>query len=442
MLILGEIEKKWQGKGYIFGKYGFLSILIITGTIFRFCYPFFSQPLDHFYSDPGRHYTNATSEFNQTINSWLDTPLPQVILRTALAIFSNTRPGTSTYLGLLCAITPWCWYLWGRQLFNSRKRALVFLAAITWLPSWIGIFGYFMDETLLLPALGITLWLSWKASKENTAMSFLLAILGWAFTLSIKLNSLLELIIVVPWLLFNFIKHNGRSLRSYGIAAAGVFILTATYLVYPWWVYQGLGSTWIYPAGMGVMTRAFYLSGAYSVSAQFILHGRTIAHMGPYECDSMQLKSFEPFSDWRTWRKGYYPLIVNCDKKLVFTPDMPHLSLPKRLLLITEGAVYFFFSRSWPDLREDDIIHIAQVEMRWIWSLLTIAVIGLAWQKKRFKDMVVVLCLGTALLYILCDGTTMTGRYRKPWEGIAIAAFVYLFNAPAKKRSDLINETT
>jgi len=44
-------------------------------------------------------------------------------------------------------------------------------------------------------------------------------------------------------------------------------------------------------------------------------------------------------------------------------------------------------------------------------------------------------CLGCALLYIFCESTTMTGRYRKPWEGIAIAAFIYLFNAPKAKAS-------
>ncbi len=413
----------------LFGPFGLFTILILVGTTFRFLYPFFSHPLDHLYSDPLRHYLNATSLFNTYIYSWLDPPLPQLWSRAMLSLFTNTRLGIATYFGSLSAITPWCWYLWGRKLFDSKEKAIVFLTAIIWLPSWLGIFGYFMDETLLLPVLGIALWLSWEAKEKNTAFSLLIAIIAWAIAIGIKMSALFELAIVLPWLFFYFLKKNDYKLRSYIVIATSLLILAAVYLAYPLWVYQGLGSTWLYPPGMGAMTKAFYLSGAAGHSTAFMKHGRPFTATCEFGSNTLLTKSLEPFSDWQTWRKGVYHLILNCDNKVVLMPPMPHLSFEKRLLYIFEGTVHFFFSRSWPEERGDDLIHIAQVETRWIWSILTLSIIVMAWQKNRFRDFIVVLCLGTIFLYAINDSAPVEGRYRKPWEGIAIAAFIYLFNA-------------
>lgn len=200
------MQKFCLNKVSLYGKFGVLSFLIVAGTIFRFCYPFICNPLDHLISDPDRHYRNATSMFDQFIYSWLDPPFPQLFLRVMLIIFTNTRFGVPFYFGLLNAVLPWCWYLWGKELFASEKKALIYLTVLVWLPSWIGIYGYFMDETLLLPALGLALWLSWKARKKNTAKYLLLAVLAWAITLSIKLSAIFELVIVLPWLLANFLS--------------------------------------------------------------------------------------------------------------------------------------------------------------------------------------------------------------------------------------------
>ncbi len=59
--------------------------LIILGLIFRFCYPFFSHPLDHIYSDPARHYSDShpINFGGQTLESAIDPPLPQLVLMAA-----------------------------------------------------------------------------------------------------------------------------------------------------------------------------------------------------------------------------------------------------------------------------------------------------------------------------------------------------------------------
>src|SRR6185437_4483537 len=125
-----------------------------------------------------------------------------------------------------------------------------------------------------------------------------------------------------------------------------------------------------------------------------------------------------------------YQLI--CDQPITLSAPYQHLPWRENLRNATEETLHLFFSQSWPDCRDDDPIQVTQCQMRWIWSLITIAVIVLAARKRQWKNMLVVLTLGTLLLYIISNSAIVEGRYRKPWEGIAIAALVYLCAAPRK----------
>src|SRR5579872_3033577 len=146
-----------------------LYVIIYLGLILRFCYPFFSNPTSNLtYSDPHRHYVNCF-HFGHSIESIVDPPLPQLILIAALKSFGTNQLGIATYFGLLCAATPWFWYRWGREIFSTKIQALVFVTLIIYLPSWIGIYAFFQDETLLLPFMGASLWLSWRANRNKKA---------------------------------------------------------------------------------------------------------------------------------------------------------------------------------------------------------------------------------------------------------------------------------
>lgn len=410
-----------------------LYALIALGLIFRFFYPFFSHPYDHLYSDPDRHYTNIIeANFAKSIYSVLDSPLPQFWLRFIFLIFGDTAIGLATYLGLLCAVTPWFWYRWGREIFRQKNTALIFFAALVFLPSWTGIYTYVMDETLVIPALGAALWLSWRAKRKQTINSLLVASLAWAIAICIKQNVVFELLIVVPWLFIAYLKQWGISRKSLlAVCASGVIIVGA-YLTYPLWVYQGLGCAWLFSPAMGCMTRGYFLSGALTHSATFLSQGQLIWQTGDFGSNAMITESLAPFWHWKTWRTGKFNLVIDMDRKFYLSTPVPKPSWKKRLRLMAESALYFFFSRSWPDDRDDDPVQRLQVHLRWLWSFLSLCVLVLGWLKNRLKDMPVVLCLGTALLYIICDCSTIEGRYRKPWEGLAVAAFIYLITEPKR----------
>jgi len=410
-----------------------LYLAIILALIFRFFYGFIMHPFDHLYSDPDRHYTNVNDEnFGKSIYSILDSPLPQFWLKAVFFVLGNTTVGASVYLGLLSVVMPWFWYRWGRELFKKKDTALILCAAIAWLPSWIGIYSFFMDETLSIIALGASLWLSWRAKRKQTLGSLVIAAIAWSIAMCIKQIVMFELIIIMPWLLISYLKHHGRNLKSYAAVFAASSIIICAYLTYPLWVYIGLGSTWLLSPAMGCMTRAYYLSGALSQSATFLTHGTLIWQTGHFGSNAMCTESLSPFWNWKTWRVGSYNLVINLDRPVYLAMPTPHPPWPKRLLLFAESILYFFFSRSWPDDRSDDWVQIIQINLRWLWSILPLSILIIGMRKKLLKEMPVVLCLGTALLYVTCDCSTLEGRYRKPWEGTAIAAFIYVLTEPKK----------
>jgi hypothetical protein len=416
----------------------FLYILIFFGLIMRFFYPFFSNPYDHLYSDPYRHYDAIQGEnFGHTLFSILDPPLPQLLLKAAFTIFGNTILGGAAYYGLLCAIMPWCWYRWGRLIFPSKTTALLFMAIITYLPSWIGIYSLFMDEPVLLPLLGTALWLSWRAKNKATAGALILATIFWALTMCVKLNSVFELIIVMPWLIYFYIQKNGRGIKTICTSLAAVCILAIAYLSYPAWVYHGLGFTWLFPPGTGALNRGWYNSDGVSYTTQIFYKGKLVETIGTFGSNGTCSEPFAPFSKWSTWRSGVYNYQIICNQPISLT--LPYQKLPwqNNLRNATEETLHLFFSQSWPDCRDDDPFQLAQSYMRWLWAFLTLGIIILTIRKRQQKNILVILCLGTLLLYIISNCSMIDGRYRKPWEGIAIAAFIYLCAMPRIKKLEI-----
>ncbi len=403
-----------------------LYVIIYLGLILRFCYPFFCNPLQHLWSDPARHYYNGDfSSFGKTIESIFDPPLPQLLLMLARAIFPSTPMGMATYSGLLCALAPWPWYRWAREVFATKTQALFFIAILIFLPSWIGIYGFFMDEAYLLPALGAALWLSWRAKRKKTAAALLIASCAWALTIALKLSAIIEAVIVIPWLLIYFLKNNRQSLKTYTVAIASVMLVVFSCFGQALWNFRGLGTCCLFPPLFNPNNRAAYLSGTKQWSETFISHGKIIWRTGFYCPNSLLLESLDPFSHWITWRKGELETIIDCDHKFMLAIPVPHISWRERLKLFSESAIYFFFNYSWPDDLSEDLIQAAQVQMRWIWSLLTLSVCILAVKNKKWQKMPVILCLACASLYLISDSVVIEGRYRKPWEPIAIAAFLF-----------------
>jgi hypothetical protein len=404
-----------------------LCLLIILGLIFRFFYPFFSNPLEHIYSDAARHYYNSfSSNFGHKLESFIDPVLPQLELMAVYSVFGNSVLGLAAYFGLLSTIMPWFWYRWAREVFPTKLQALTFMALIVFLPSWIGIYSFTQDETLLLPMLGASLWLSWRAKRKQTAPSIMLASLFWALTICVKMNTLFEAIIIITWLMGSYLYQNQPALKKALVVFGSLLLIACAYFSQAVWSYYGLGVACLFPPAFGANNKAGYLSGALEESETFISNGKVKMSTGFYCSNANLVHSLSPFSEWATWRKGQWETYIDCDKKLYITLPVAEISIKKRILLLIESIVHYFLSPSWPDDRSDDFVQNIQVQMRWLWPLLDLAVIFLAFKKNRIKNILVILTVGCSLAYACNQTFIVEGRYRKPWEGIAIAAFIYL----------------
>ena len=181
----------------------------------------------------------------------------------------------------------------------------------------------------------------------------------------------------------------------------------------------------LFPPAFNANNRASYLSGALLFNETFMSKGKIKTETGYYCSNGTLAQSLRPFSEWASWREGRYNTIIDCDKKLYVTIPAPKTPWRQRLLLLVESITHYFICPSCPDDRPDDLIQNAQIQMRWLWPILALAVIIMAIIKKRTKE-IFIITVGCALAYCASETIIIEGRYRKPWEGIAIAAFVFL----------------
>jgi hypothetical protein len=152
-----------------------LYIAVAIGSLYRIFHVFEFNPLDHIFSDPERHWEQGT-EVVRTDPMPLTDPVLYQIYIGALAKLSLQIPSlVAFYTALLSLLMPWAWYRFFRELQPSKLAAVTGWAVITWLPSWNGIYSFFMQETLMLPLLGGALWATWRCQRKRTLQSFLLS---------------------------------------------------------------------------------------------------------------------------------------------------------------------------------------------------------------------------------------------------------------------------
>ena len=132
---------------------------------------------------------------------------------------------------------PWFWYRWAREVFSTKIQALIFTALIVFLPSWISIYSYSQDETLLLPMLGAALWLSWRAKRKKTAAAIILASFIWALTVCVKMNTLFEAVIVIGWLVNAYWHENRPQIKKAAVVFSSLaFVVCASFFHKPYGV--------------------------------------------------------------------------------------------------------------------------------------------------------------------------------------------------------------
>src|SRR5688572_564716 len=105
------------------------------------------NPVDHIWSDPGRHWQLGSHPLDSQPMAAID-PVGYQLYLGALAKLTLRSPWLVAYwTALLSLAGPWLWYRFLRELLPSRDLALAGWVILAALPSWSSIYSYFMQET-------------------------------------------------------------------------------------------------------------------------------------------------------------------------------------------------------------------------------------------------------------------------------------------------------
>ena len=224
-----------------------LWFLVGVGLIVHAAYPIVHRPMDYLFSDAARHYQYSLGPLvGKDYGSYLELLGYQIWLFTSLNMVGRTPFNTAIYSAFFSILTPLIWYGWFKECLPAKHWALFALALLVFVPSWITIYGFFMSETLLLPLLGLSLWLTWRAKRIQTLPAISLAMAAWFFSLSTKFSIFPEMLVTMTWLFYNLGKSN--KINEIKIALPVAIMSTATAFIIPSIVnYFCIGTAWIFP---------------------------------------------------------------------------------------------------------------------------------------------------------------------------------------------------
>lgn len=385
--------------------------------LLRLLFPFYNSPLGHLFSDPNRHWENGQRLLNPTFMGSGDPLVYQVWLYLLIQIKGNVAAVVATGTGFLCAAMPYGWYRALKELLpkNWARSGALLMAAV---PGFIGVYAYFMNETLLLSLTGFAFWATFRAQRKRTVAAFALACALWliaGFTRTVALPMALLCLLSI-WL------PQPRRLPKMLI---GVVMLLL--LLVPAGLHARANLGYFSPFGNG------YLNPIYQVSGNRVININLGSH-GYYEFGSPSFynPTFYPFSDWLTDRSDTVHITVDLDRgRAGWIAEEQRVEQERsfpRWRSYWENFLYLSFGQSWPDNDRASLSGWLTVWTRWIWlPLVLVLAVGAARGRFRGREWLLPLCgLGMFLYFMVQQEAVMEGRYRKPVDPVLLAAAVVM----------------
>lgn len=396
--------------------YAFLYALIFFGAWLRVDYIAQFNPVDHLWSDPQRHWEQGTDALRTDPMTLTDPVLYQLYIGVLGKLTLKDPLLVALYTALLSLFTPWIWYRFLRELQPSKTVALAGWAALALLPSWVAIYGYFMQETLLLPLLGSALYASWRCRRKQTLASFLLMALLWALAGLTRGIAIPLAAVTCCWLWL----EQGDKLRK---AAFSALLLALILGPLTYRAYQQLHI--FAPHGNGKLVSVYTRSGHKRINIHYERDGARWSYW--FASPSTGERPLAPLSDWQTERRGAAEVTVDLAKgseDWQRALDEYPLTFSRYLWIARENLVYLFFGASWPDNNSARTVDQLNVHGRWLWAPLTLALLLLTvrrWRHLRGNRLLPVLIAVWILVQGLLPIAVNEGRYRKPAEGMLLA---------------------
>ncbi|MDD2707794.1 MAG: glycosyltransferase family 39 protein [Verrucomicrobiae bacterium] len=399
-----------------------LLIFILAGTGLRLLLPFFDSPMDHLFSDPQRHWDNAGRFLHPLLMNGCDPLGYQVFLFLTRKLSFDNRFVLNLFTGILSAAMPWLYYRAARSLGLEQKPAAMFWSFMLWMPSFLVIYSFFMVETLLLPLMGLGLWMTGRALRRKDLPSFLLMTVCWTLAALTKAQALLPLILCCGYALWQMPRRIPALIAALALTALMLIpntLRTRSILGFP------------SPFGNSCLARIMHAGG--TKHTQFYWeNGRreTLIYSSP----SCYIHPLEPLNEWRIGRgDGENTMEVVIHRKNGRNDWTAALAGVRRsasvwLQHLGENVVLFLFAPSWPETSHEGFPGAISRWQRWLWAPLIFQVlIGNAAFLIR-RPIPLLPLLTSAMLLVLCfqNSVTMEGRYRKPLEPLLLLNFIWL----------------
>lgn len=330
--------------------------------------------------------------------------------------------------GLLSALMPWTFYRAAKEFGMHKTTSLVVFGLIAITPSLLTIYHYFMMETLLLPLLGMSFWMSARHLRKKTLCSLAIAVIFWLLACLTKATVVPLAAICLAWIWWKTPHKVVAGLTVFCIAV--VMLLPNSIRTY-----HELG--FVAPFGNPWLTKIQHRSGARKIEIAF--NGGEWGFVSP----SCVIYPLEPLSQW-TMRRAFEDSTVKVDidykdgeKDWKDAYQCLEVGWKEWMSQWGENIILFLFAPSWPDCDTGEWDGWLTVVSRWMWAPIIFFVLDCNirdFLKKRF-DLLPVATTVFTLFLMFQNVATAEGRYRKPLEPLLLMNFIWVV-APRSKNAE------
>jgi hypothetical protein len=385
--------------------------------VMRLLFPFFNSPLAHLFSDPLRHWNNGLNFLHPDLMAGDDPFLYQAWLAALQWLSHGSDPAINAGCAFLCVLMPYGWYRALREIM-PKTWALGGASLIGLWPSTLGMYGYFMNETLLLALIGTGFWATFRARRKGTLSSVAVAALVWSCAALTRTVAVPLAIINISYLVL--VQPRKLSAACIAVAVAGALLIPAA-----WHSRAGVG--FVAPLGNLYLNEIYAASGKRDITIDAGEAGNYV-----FSSPSFYNPAFYPFSDWISDRGGVFDIHVDLgqgrkDWRAELKRARAERTYP-RWQQRWDDFVFLLFAQSWPDNDRGTLSGWLSVWNRWLWLPLVLCVAvaaGRGWYYRR-EWLLPVCGLGVFLLLAVQSEGTMEGRFRKPLEPMFLAAAVVM----------------
>ena len=410
-----------------------LYVLILAGMVYHITYLNQYNPINELWSDPNRHWVQGSETLRTDPMTFTDPAGFQVYISILARLTLKNPELVVFYTFLLFIVGTWAWYRFFRELFPTKNSALLGWAVLCWLPTYGNIYGYFMQETLMLPLLGGALYATWRAMRKETVPAFVVMVILWMLA-GLTRGICIPFAAVACTLIW--LQQTDKMKKAiFSLVVLGIVLGPLTYRNYKM---MGIFS----PHGVGQMNMLYAMSGNKKIEMHYERQGAIWYFI--FQSPAVESKPLLPLSDWQSSRDGSFKTQIDLDeggRDWDKEKGRTEFGLSKYLSVTKDNLILLFFGESWPDSNRARVSGEINYQMRWIWMPLFFGVLiwsFIVWKSLGRNKLLPMLMITWLLVQGLMPIVVNEGRYRKPVEIMLVAQIIFLVSIRNRKQSPTI----